>query len=274
MFSKDKYKYLKYKNKYLNLAMNQTGGALDIVQSECSKIWWNNNGKYKTGDNIVGFNPDGTVNDGHLEKLQFIDNVVNMCKNYVIDETHFNSRWGSYIIRKQIQGTEKWGLYYNNDQLIQDSNYNGAIIDGAIIVKAPAANPHVVGTRVKFSIMPKVQGHGGGVDFTGLGIIQEITPLYFKLKVLHVKDVDVADIEAITLLTRVIDKIRAPKFLNKQNSVCIDMMLEMFNYQPDSLIYVRRDSWYNQFPTKVSSEAVGTLAPNENSYMVIMNPDV
>lgn len=144
------YKYLKYKNKYLNLinnlsGVNQAGGDLEISKTEYGKQWWNKNVKYKTGEFTVGLNADGSVRNVDFDKHLFIDYVVYICNNRLINETKFISQF-SFITRKEIEpGSNKYALYYNNKDIISK-------VDGSsLIVKGPA-QPHIVGSRVKFTV--------------------------------------------------------------------------------------------------------------------------
>ena len=157
--------------------INQKGGV--EIQDLYKKYWWHINSYLKTGPNRIGINHDNSIRQLDIEKLQFIQYIIDLCNNTPINDDNFTCVWengGGGLIQRVYLNTTPLGIpqftLRYNDQPVTNLH------DVPITVRGPEPHPKTVGQQVKFTAAPLVQGHGGGSDFTCFGTIAPDSNIY------------------------------------------------------------------------------------------------
>ena len=281
-----KKKYLKYKSKYYLkknsiLEENDNFSGIDLINQKggvdirdlYKKYWWHKNSKLKTGPFRIGIAADNSIRQNDIEKLQFIEYIIDLCNNTPIADVAFTCLWengAQGTISRVLHNTSTLGVQQYTLQYGPSNQQVNDLYDNPILVRRPEPAPKKLGQQVKLTAIPLVQGHGGGSDFTCFGIIAPDSNIYdYVIRLIIGWDNPIFDQEI-----RNRSMLGMPGESNRvKNTRILNTILKGLGYPENTLyVFVDNRSWYITHSSAFSSKQNSLLAKNEGSYTVIQNP--
>jgi hypothetical protein len=285
---------LKYKSKYYlkkNSILEENdnfNGSIDLINQKggveirdlYKKYWWHKNSKLKTGPFRIGIGANNSIRQNDIEKLQFIEYIIDLCDNTPINDAVFTCTWENGdqgTIRRVFHnwsplGVQQFTLLYGpSNQPVND------LYDNPILVRRPEPVPKTVGQLVKFTAIPLVQGHGGGSDFTCFGTIAPDSNIYdYTLRLIIDWQNPIFDQEirnrSMFGMPGESDRVKNTRTLNTILAGNSLQNTGLGYSQNTPYVYVDNRSWYDTHRSAFASKGNSLLADNEGSYRVIQNP--